>query len=176
VTATIPDSKHLATADSFAWILLDPFQDRFELRAGAGSGPLAQLTIGGLALASATVDADEHRLLFTLKGVDNRQVAITDRRNDTVLAGFDWYRLGRKGTLRLVEGGELTWRRTGWWRPTFTFADRFGNLLLRFHPDGRAKLEPLLGSRDGLVLLLALGWFLLLSSGIAAPPKPVARP
>jgi hypothetical protein len=111
------------------------------------------------------VDADEHRLLFTPKGVGNRQVAITDLSTETVLADFEWYRLGREGTLRLVKGGQLTWRRTGWWRPTFTFADRFGNLLLRFHPDGLARgyglntpLEPPLGSRDDLVLLLALGW------------------
>jgi hypothetical protein len=172
VTATIPDSKHPATANSLAWISLDSFQDRFELRAGAGGGPLAQLAIGGLAFPSATVAADEDRLLFTLKGVGNRQVAITDLSTGTVLADFEWHRLGRKGTLRLGGGGQLTWRRTSRWHQTFAFADRFGNLLLRFHPDGRARLEPLLGSRDDLVLLLALGWFLLLSSGIAAPPKP----
>jgi hypothetical protein len=174
VTATIPDSKHPATANGFAWIPLDSFQDRFELRAGAGGGPLARLAIGGLAFPSATVAADEHRLLFTSKGVGNRQVAITDLSTETILADFEWHRLGREGTLRLVEGGHLTWRKTNRWRQTFAFADRFGNMLLKFHSDGRAELEPLLGSRGDLVLLLALGWFLLLGSGIAAPPKPFA--
>lgn len=182
MTATIPDSKHPATSNRFAWISPDPLQDRFELRAGAG-GPLAQLTIGGLAFPSATVDTDEHRLLLTPKGVGNRQVAITDLTTETVLGDFEWHRLGREGTLRLVEGGQLTWRRTSRWHPTFAFVDRFGNLLLRFHPDGRAlsygrnaKLEPPLGWRDDLVLLLGLGWFLLLSSGAATPPNPAAMP
>ena len=174
MTATIPDSKHPATANSLAWISLDPFQDRFELRAGRGSSPLARLAISGLAFPSARVDTDRHRLFLTLKGVGNRQVAITDLTTETPVADFEWHRLGREGTLRLVEGGQLTWRRTSRWHQTFAFADRFGNMLLQFHSDGRAKLEPLLGSRDDLVLLLALGWFLLLSSGIAAPPKPRA--
>jgi hypothetical protein len=183
MTATLPDSRHPATAISLAWISLDSFQDRFELRAGAGGGPLARLTIGGLPLASARVDADGHRLLFSPKGVGNRQVAVTDLSTETVLADFEWRRVGREGTLRLVEGGQLTWRRTSRWHPTFAFVDRFGNLLLRFHPDGLAvgygidaMLEPPLGWRDDLVLLLALGWFLLLSSGTAAPSQPAVMP
>jgi hypothetical protein len=131
VTATIPDSKHPATANGLAWIPLDPFQDRFELRAEAGGGgPLARLVVGGLAFPSAKVDAEERRLLFTPKGVGNRQVAVNDVSTGTVLADFEWHRLGREGTLRLVDGGQLRWRRTSRWHQTFAFADRFGNMLL----------------------------------------------
>jgi len=85
--------------------------------------------------------------------------------------------------LRLVDGGQLRWHKPGRWRPAFTFADRFGNLLLRLRPDGRgfgyglnARLEPPVDIRGDLALLPALGLFLLLSSGAAAPPERAAMP
>lgn len=178
--ATIPDRKHPAMVDGFAWTLLDRFKDSFELWAAGSSRPLARLTVAGLALPSATVDADEYRLLFSTEGVGNRRVAVTDADSRMMVADFEWRRLGRDGTLRLVDGGQLKWHKTSRWRASFTFADRFANLLLRFHPDGHAlgygldaQLEPSVGPRGDLVLLLALGWFLLLSSGAAARPQPV---
>jgi hypothetical protein len=59
--------------------------------------------------------------------------------------------------------------------------ERFGNLLLLFGPDGgavgdgvNARSEPPMSMRGDLRLLLALAWFLLLSSGAATLPEPVA--
>jgi hypothetical protein len=162
----------------FAWKLLDPFNDRFELWAAAGTKPIARLAVGGLPVPSATVEAGGHRFLLTAKGVGNRRVAISDAATDTTVADFEWQRVGRMGTLRLVEGGQLHWRRTRRWRPTFTLVDRFGTLLLRFGPDGRAlgygldgRLQPRPGSPGDLAMLLALGWFLLLSSGVAVSSR-----
>jgi hypothetical protein len=176
--ATVADQKPRPTTHSFAWHLIDPLRDGFELRMGATTGrPLARLTIGGIGTPSATMDVGERRLLFTSNELGNPQVAITDASTRAVVAKFEWQRPGRQGTLRFVEGGQLRWRRTGWWRRTFTVVDRFGNLLLRFYPDGRAlsdalniPLAPPVGSRDDLTLLLALGWFLQVSSGAATPP------
>jgi hypothetical protein len=179
--ATSPASKHWATVQGFTWTLLDPLRDSFELQ--VAGRPLARLTIGGLAFPSAILEADEQRLLFAVSGVGTRRVAIADATTNTAVAEFEWQRLGRHGTLRLVDGGHLQWHKTGPWRPTFTFADRFGTLLLRLRPDGRgfgyglhALLEPPVGSPDDLMLLPALGWFLLISSGAAAPPEPAAMP
>jgi hypothetical protein len=179
--ATVADNKQRATAHMFAWHLIDPLKDRFELRMDPAGLPLARLTIGGIGIPSARLDVGGQRLLFT--EVANRQVTITDASTRTVVAEFEWQRPGRQGTLRFLEGGQLRWRRTSRWRRTFTVVDRFGNLLVRFHPDGRALghglntlLEPPVGSRDDLPLLLALGWFLQISSGGAVSPKPVAMP
>jgi hypothetical protein len=179
--ATVADNKHRTTTHRFAWHLIDPLKDGFELRMDATGRPLARLAIGGIGISSARLDVGGQRLLFT--EVANRQVTITDASTRTVVAEFEWQRLGRRGTLRFVDGGQLRWRRTSRWRPTFTVADRFGNLLLRFYPDGRAlsrgrntRLEPTVGSRDDLTLLLALGWFLQVSIGVAIPPDPVAMP
>ncbi|HEX5877139.1 MAG TPA: hypothetical protein VF468_02275 [Actinomycetota bacterium] len=127
------------------------------------------------------MDVGGQRLLLT--EVANRQVTIADASTRTVVAEFEWQRLGRQGTLRFVEGGQLRWRRTSRWRRTFTVVDRFGNLLLRFYPDGRVlsqglntSLELSVGLRDDLTLLLALGWFLLVSTGATTPLQPVATP
>jgi hypothetical protein len=155
----------------FAWRRLDPFNDRFELWAAAGTRPLAWLTVGGQPVPSATVEAEGRRYLLTAKGVGDRRVVISDAATDAAVVDFEWRRVGRAGTLRLAQGGQLHWRRTRRWRPTFTLTDRFGTPLLRLSPDGRARgewlhprVEPS-GSRGDLPLLLALGWFLLLSSG-----------
>jgi hypothetical protein len=179
--ATVADNKQRATTHIFAWHLIDPLKDGFELRMDAAGRPLARLTIGGIGISSARLDVSGQRLLFT--EVANQQVTITDASTRTVVAEFEWQRLGRQGTLRFVEGGQLRWRRTSRWRRTFTVVDRFSNLLLHFYPDGRAlgpglntRLEPSVGSRDDLTLLLALGWFLLVTTGAATPPKPVAMP
>jgi len=173
-----PAPRLVPSPPVFAWKLLDPFNDRFELWAAGGTKPIARLTIGGQPVPSATVEASGRRFLLTSKGVGNRRVAISDAATDTAVADFDWQRVGRTGTLRLVKGGQLHWCRTRRWRPTFTLADRFGTLLLRFGPDGRAlgygldaQLQPPPGSRGDLALLLALGWFLLLSSGAAVSSR-----
>lgn len=179
--ATVADNKQPATTHLFAWYLIDPLKDGFELRMDAAGRPLARLTIGGIGIPSARLDVGGQRLLFT--EVANRQVTITDASTRTVVAEFEWQRLGRQGTLRFVEGGQLRWRRTSRWRRTFTIVDRFGNLLLRFYPDGRVlsqglntSLELSVGLRDDLTLLLALGWFLLVSTGATTPLQPVAMP
>ena len=181
--ATVADNKPRATTRGFAWHLVDPLRDGFELRMDAADRPLARLTIGGIGIPSARLDVGGQRLLFITNELGNPQVAITDAITRAVVAKFEWQRLGRQGTLRFVEGGQLRWRRTSRWRRTFTLVDRFGNLLLGFYPDGRAlghglhtPLEPSGGSRDDLALLLALGWFLLISIGAATPPDPVAIP
>jgi hypothetical protein len=137
--ATVADNKQRATTHSFAWHLIDPLKDGFELLIEATGRPLARLTIGGIGTPSARLDVGDQRLLFTTNELGNPQVAITDASTRTVVAKFEWQRLGRQGTLRFMEGGQLRWRRTSRWRRTFTFVDRFGNLLLRFYPDGRAS-------------------------------------
>jgi hypothetical protein len=181
--AMVPGNKPRATTHLFAWHLVDPFRDGFELRMDAAGRPLARLTIGGIGIPSARLDVGGQRFLFITNELGNRQVAITDADTGAVVAEFEWQRLDRQGTLRFVEGGRLRWRRTSRWRRTFTVVDRFGNLLVRFYPDGRAlsdglhtPLAPSVGSRDDLTLVLALGWFLQVSSGAATPSKPVPIP
>lgn len=172
-----PAPRLVPSPARFAWTPRNPFTDAFELTGTAGQA-LARLTVGGLAYPAATVETEGHRFLLTANGVGNRRVAVTDARTDLRVADFEWRRWGRTGSVRLVKGGQLHWRRTGRWRPSFTFADRFGNVLLRLDPDGRAlgyglnaRHEPPLGSRADLVLLLALGWFLLLGSGAAVSSR-----
>jgi hypothetical protein len=181
--ATVAGDRRGATMQTFSWHLVDPLRDGFELRIDAADRPRARLTIGGIGIPSARLDVGGQRLLFITNELGNPQVAITDASTRAVVAKFQWQRPGRQGTLRFVEGGQLSWRRTSRWRRTFTLVDRFGTLLMRFHPDGRAlahslnfPLEPSGGSRDDLTLLLALGWFLLISSGAATPPDPVTIP
>jgi hypothetical protein len=173
-----PAPRLVPSPARFAWTLRNPLTDAFELTGTAGQAP-ARLTVAGLPYPTATVETDGHRFLLTANGVGNRRVAVTDARTDLRVADFEWRRWGRTGTVRLVKGGQLHWRRTGRWRPSFTFADRFGNVLLRLDPDGRARgygldarHEPLPGSRVDLVVLLALGWFLLLGSGAAVSSRP----
>ena len=168
-----PAPRLVPSPARFAWTPRNRFTDAFELTGTAGQA-LARLTVGGLAYPAATVETEGHRFLLSANGVGDRRVAVTDARTDLRVADFEWHRRGRTGTVRLVEGGQLHWRRTRRWRPSFTFADRFGDVLLRFDRDGRAlgyglnaRHEPPLGSRADLVVLLALGWFLLLGSGAA---------
>jgi hypothetical protein len=181
--ATVADRNRRAPSRLFSWHLIDPLRDGFELRMDAPDRPLARLTIGGIGTPSARLDVGGQRLRFITNELGNPQVTVTDADTGAVVAKFEWQRRGRQGTLRFVEGGQLRWRRTCRWQRTFTLVDRFGNLLLRFYPDGRAlghglhtPLEPSGGSRDDLTLLLALGWFLLIRIGAATPPDPVAIP
>jgi hypothetical protein len=179
--ATVIDNRQRSTTHLFAWQLVDPLRDGFELRMDAAGRPIARLTIGGMGIPSARLDVGGQRLVFT--EVANRQVTIADASTRTAAAEFEWQRLGRQGTLRFLEGGQLRWRRTSRWRRTFAFVDRFSNPLLRFYPDGRAlshglntSPDPPPGSRNDLMLLLALGWFLLVRGGAATPPDPIALP
>jgi hypothetical protein len=96
-----------------------------------------------------------------------------------VVATFDRRWSAKTGTLQFATGGQLEWRRVGWWRPGYVFTDRFGNPLLRFHPAGGVtsyslgtELEPLIDSWRDLLVLLALGWFLLVDAGAAVPSRP----
>jgi hypothetical protein len=160
----------------FAWRLTGPLEECFEL--SAGRRRLARLTISGL-YSSAVVETDERSLLLTPDGVGDRRVAIADGRTRSLVADFEWRRRRQRGTLKLIEGGRFEWRRTGWWQPTFAFTDRFGNRPLRLHPNGHALgyglgPEPALRTGRDLVLMLALGWYLLVVSGTATPPKPLA--
>lgn len=161
---------------TFIWQRTSPFKDCFEL--SGGGQPLARLTIGGLAVTTAQLETGDHRLVLTAEGIGDRRVRITDAISDQVIANFERRWSGRTGTVRFVEGGgALEWRRIGLWRPAHVFTDRFGNPLLRFDPDGGAtgfglgtEQEPLIGSWRDLVVLLALGWFLMVVAGNAAQP------
>jgi hypothetical protein len=161
----------------FAWQRISPFKDWFELR--AGGRVLATLMLGGLAITTARVKTDDHQLVFTAEGIGSQRIRISDSTNDTVIvAYFERRWSGRAGTLRFVDGGCLEWRRVGWWKPTYAFTDRWGNPLVRFHPDGRVAdyvpggdRESSISTSHDLMLLLALGWFLLVISGGALPPK-----
>jgi hypothetical protein len=158
---------------TFIWQRTSPFKDCFELY--AGGQPLARLTIGGLAVTTAQLETDAHRLVFTAEGVGDRRVRIVDVISDQVVANFERRWSGRTGTVRFAEGGgALEWRRTGLWRPVHVFTDRFGNPLIRFDPDGGAtgfglgtEQEPPIGSWRDLVVLLGLGWFLMVVAGNA---------
>jgi hypothetical protein len=165
-----------ARQGSFAWQRISPFKDWFELR--AGGRVLATLTLGGLAITTARVQTNDRHLVFTAEGIGNQRIRISDSTSDTLIVAYFERRSGHAGTLRFVDGGHLEWRRTGWWKPTYAFTDRWGNPLARFHPDGRVadyvpSEDP--GSSTGgwqdLLLLLALGWFLLVITGGALPPK-----
>jgi hypothetical protein len=181
-----PAPRLVPSPARFTWTPRNPITGAFELTGATGQA-LARLTVGGLAYPAATVETEGHRFLLTANGVGDRRVAVTDAATDHRVADFEWRRRGRTGTVRLVRGGQLHWRRTRRWRPSFTFADRSGTVLLRFDPDGRARgyglnarHEPPLGSRVDLVVLLALGWFLLLGSGAAVSsstpaPGPAGR-
>src|SRR6266545_2566794 len=100
------------------------------------------------------------------------------RMGGRVVATLDRHWSGRGGTLRLAQGGRLEWRRVGWWRPLWEFADRFGNPLVRLRPDGSVvdcvlgdELAGLAEPWSDVLLLLALAWFLLVIGGHAVPPR-----
>jgi len=164
------------TKPSFGWRRVNPFKDWFELR--TGSRVLATLTIGGLAITNAEVDADGRRFKFTAEGVGSQRIRICDASDGGVVATFDRHWSGRAGLLRFLRGGQLEWRKVGHWRPTYVFSDRFGNPLVRYRPDGSVvdcvfseEVVSPIGSWSDLLLLLALGWFLLIIGGNGTPPK-----
>jgi len=162
---------------AWAWRRTNPFKDWFELH--TGSRVLATLVLEGIAITSAEVDVDGHRFTLTAEGVGSQRIRICNAAEESVLvASFDRHWSGRAGTLRFAQGGRLEWRRVGWWRPTWIFADRFGNPLVRLRPDGRVvdcvlgeELATLAGSWSDVLLLLALAWFLLVIGGDAVPPR-----
>jgi hypothetical protein len=162
---------------SLGWRRISPFKDCFELR--AESRVLATLAVGGLAITSAEVDAGGRRLVFRAEGVGSQRIRILDAaEGGVVVATFDRHWSGRAGTLRFLRGGQLGWRRVGYWRPMYVFSDRFGNPLVRYRPDGSVvdcvvgdEFALPIGSWSDLLLLLALGWFLLIISGQGVPPE-----
>jgi hypothetical protein len=165
----------------FAWRRTSAIKDRYELR--AGDECLARLTLGGLLLPTARVEAGGYDFDLAVGGMANRQVTIADAHTEQVVAGFERRWSGRSGVLRFQDGGELEWRRTGWWRPGYVFTDRFSNPVVRFALDGTvegygtgAEWRRSIESRRDLLLVLALGWLLLLVGGEARLPAAPARP
>ena len=162
--------------DSLSWRRTDPFKDQFELV--AGGRVLSTLNIGGSTILTAHIKLD--RLAFRLRaeGVGSQRIRIEDAVDGEVVGHFDQRWSGRAGTLHLIEVGVLEWRQEGWWwRPSFVFTDRFGNPLVRLCSDG-SVLELVLGDRgsltdswQGALFLVSLGWFLLVVSGRARPPR-----
>jgi hypothetical protein len=165
----------------FAWRRISAIKDRYELR--AGDECLARLTLGGLLLPTARVEAGGDDFELAVGGMANRQVTIADAHTGQVVAGFERRWSGRGGVLRFQDGGQLEWRRKGWWRPAYEFTDRFSNPLVRFALDGTvegygtgAEWRRSIESRRDLLLVLALGWLLLLVGGEARLPAAPARP
>jgi hypothetical protein len=159
--------------EPLAWRRTDPFRDQFEL--SVGNQGLATLTIGGLAILTAQLETGRRQYGFRAEGVGSQRIKIWDADDGEVVGHLDLRWSRRAGTLQLAGGGMLEWRREGWWRwSTYIFADRFSNPLVRLCPDGRV-LESLTGSWESLVLLVALGWFLLVVTG-RARPRPLALP
>jgi hypothetical protein len=169
-------SGHQSRSEPLGWRRTDPFKDQFELV--AGTRVLSTLTIGGLAILTAHVQALRRQFKFRAEGLGSQRIRIEAASDGEVVGYFDQRWSGRAGTLHLVEGGVLEWRQEGWWRPTFVFSDRFANPLVRLSPDGsvldcvlEGKLASPIDSWQGALLLLALGWFLLVVSGRARPPR-----
>lgn len=167
---------HRSNDKPLGWRRADPFKDQFEL--GVGDRILAMITIGGLVILTAHVESDGWRLSFRADGVGSQRIRIESAPDGEVIGHFDHRWSGRVGTLHLAEGGKLEWRQEGWWRPTYVFTDRFANPLVRLCPDGSVldcvlgdELASLTSSWHGALLLLALGWFLLVVSGRARPPR-----
>jgi hypothetical protein len=166
-----------AGAPTWGWRRANPFKDRFELR--MGDRVLATLMLEGIAITSADVEVDGHRFTLTAEGVGSQRIRICNTaEGSVVVANFDRHWSGRTGTLRLAQGGRLEWRRVGWWRPLWEFADRFGNPLVRLRPDGSVadcvlgdELAGLAEPWSDVLLLLALAWFLLVIGGHAVPPR-----
>jgi hypothetical protein len=164
----------------FVWRRTSAIKDRYELR--AGDECLGRLTLGGLLLPTARVEAGGYELDLAVGGMANRQVTIAEAESERVVAGFERRWSGRSGVLRFQDGGQLEWRRTGWWRPGYEFTDRFTNPVVRFHLDGTVEGYGVGGdwarsvdSRRDLLLVVALGWLLLLVNGEARPPRAPAR-
>jgi hypothetical protein len=144
----------------YAWWRVDGPIDRFALQNGGtpaawleidASGAWGMLFVGGRRIA--------------IKRDGRRQVTVSD--DDTVLASFRRGIAGR-GTVELAGGRTVRWTGPSFlcFEADFTGVD--GSRLLRLTPDG-ATFSYFAGTpgsgHDGepssLVLLLALGWFLL---------------
>ena len=121
----------------FVWRRTSAIKDRYELR--AGDECLGRLTLGGLLLPTARVEAGGFELDLAVGGMANRQVSIAEAQSERVMAAFERRWSGRKGVLRFADGGQLEWRRTGWWRAGYEFTDRFSNPVVRFHLDGTVE-------------------------------------
>jgi hypothetical protein len=165
-----------AGSPAWGWRRVNPFKDRFELRTGARV--LATLTLEGIAITSADVDVGGNRFTLTAEGVGSQRIRICNADGSVVIANFDRHWSGRTGTLRLAQGGLLEWRRVGWRRPMWEFADRFGNPLLRLRPDGSVvdcavgdEFAHLAEPWSDALLMLSLAWFLLVIGGYALPPR-----
>jgi hypothetical protein len=168
-------SGNWMTPQRFAWRRTSPIKDRYELCAGEEC--LARLTLGGLLLPTAHLEADGSDFDLAVGGMANRQVTIADAHTEQMVAGFDRRWSGRGGVLRFQDGGQLEWRRTGWWRPGYAFTDRFANPVVRFGLDGSVEGYGIGGewrrsieSHRDLLVVLALGWLLLLVAGEARLP------
>jgi hypothetical protein len=164
----------------FVWRRTSAIKDRYELR--VGDECLGRLTLGGLLLPTARVEAGGYELDLAVGGMANRQVTIAEVQSEQVVAGFERRWSGRSGVLRFADGGQLEWRRTGWWRPGYEFTDRFSHPVVRFQLDGTVEGYGVggdwarsLDSRRDLLLVVALGWLLLLVNGEARPPRAPAR-
>lgn len=174
------EPRMLVSAARQAWVAFDaPLAERLARAAlEGGAGIEAAQTLSDLLVYSGRAEEAEE-LLVTIPhqpSGDEERARLAMTRAFNLFWGLDRV----QEALELLAEAERSITSRPWREASFTFADRFANLLLRFHPDGHAlgygldvQLESSVGSRGELVLLLALGWFLLLSSGAAARPQPV---
>jgi hypothetical protein len=145
----------------YAWWRVDGPVDRFALQ--SDGSPVAWLEIDASG-AYGMLFAGGRRVAIKRDG--RRQVTVCD--DDTVLASF---RRGitSRGTVEITGGASVRWMGPSFMGYEAQFTGVDGSRLLRFAPDG-ATFSYVTGGAGGvgwdeqpgpLVLLLALGWFLL---------------
>ena len=146
-----------------AWRRIGVFADRCALY--ADEHELAVLKIGGLGLTGpiAQLDAGDLRLVFLSDSLADRSIQVCDASTHATVARYERNWRGAGGILRLAEGGQLRWVRTGGlWSSERMFTNIDGTALVRFAADGTVtNLVTEDPAAADFLLVLALGWLLI---------------
>jgi hypothetical protein len=146
---------------------------------GLGDRTLARLAVGGGNRIAARAEATGCELVFVGEDPSGERIwatQVSPGGECLLTAGFRRQASDHDGTLTLLAGGRLTWRRgtTG----GHALLDHSGRRLLHVRPDGTVSGDDLdLGAprMSGTTLLLAsLGWLLVVTAGRTAPPRRTA--
>ncbi len=148
-----------------------------ELRSGDQVVATLQITNLG---RDAEVTAAEGQYTIKQQGVFGRRFLLYNAAGSEV-AHFEQGWTASHGVVQFSDGGQVGWVNTSMWHNNWAFEDAEGNHVIRFTSKNswtksRAEVvvDPAFAGRPDLLLLLALGWFLIIQAQNAATASAIA--